>query len=292
MRSKAVIHLAAHRSRVAPPGDVTPCVARVIVSAAMAPDEAKLPGASQRDGSAVRRSATQREGRVTARLFFPFRRQAPLAWLCPLAVALSIAAAGASLAQGAPVGSPATKPSDEAAAEAREFSKQIDELKKSLLSLKKRIDDSKSIAAERAGGEAWRKEIEELRALVSGLLGAVADNGEVSQLGASALKNARTKLETLSRDPRFTAEERKTLTDAWAALIDRTEQATRELDKARVKFADLLRMLQNKEDYIAELIAVAQQEEIVKTIRQLTEELNNTSIILNNIIKSLSAPGT
>src|ERR1700724_1801592 len=72
-----------------------------------------------------------------------------------------------------------------------EFSRQLNELKRTFVELNKRIAASA-----------------ELRDLVSSLLGAVADNGEVAQLGAKALEHARAKQKSLAADTRYTPEQR------------------------------------------------------------------------------------
>jgi len=64
-----------------------------------------------------------------------------------------------------------------------------------------------------------RKEIEDLREIVGNMLGAVSDNGTVSQLGAKALAHARGKLRTLEHEQRFKQEERQFLVDLWRKLI-------------------------------------------------------------------------
>ena len=49
----------------------------------------------------------------------------------------------------------------------------------------------------------------------SALLGAVSDNGPVSQLGVKALDHIHNKLKALAQETRFKPEERQFLTDQW-----------------------------------------------------------------------------
>ena len=89
-----------------------------------------------------------------------------------------------------------------------EFSRQLNELKRTFVELNKRIAASAKAIDEATDPAASRREIAELRDLVSSLLGAVADNGEVAQLGAKALEHARAKQKSLAADTRYTPEQR------------------------------------------------------------------------------------
>src|SRR5437868_14070576 len=72
-----------------------------------------------------------------------------------------------------------------------EFSRQLDEFKKTIPELNKKIEDSAASVDRWTDAAKARSEIEELRALVGAALGAVSDNGPVSQMGARALDHAR-----------------------------------------------------------------------------------------------------
>src|SRR5437764_950829 len=92
------------------------------------------------------------------------------AWCCPAALALLMMVAlppRPGLAQ-AP-----QKPDSIAPVE--EFSRQLDELKKSFTDLNKRIGESAKMIDRATDPQASRQEIAELRDLVGSLLGAVAD---------------------------------------------------------------------------------------------------------------------
>ena len=107
-----------------------------------------------------------------------------------------------------------------------------------------------------------------MRDTVSTLLGAVSDNGPVSQLGVKALNHVHDKLKMLSQDTRFKPEERQFLIDQWRQLQDQTESATKELDDARSQFVGLLQTLQSNEDFIGELLEIRQAQKALEVIRQ------------------------
>src|SRR6266487_5131298 len=67
-----------------------------------------------------------------------------------------------------------------------EFSQQLGELKKSFADVGRTIDESAKSIDTIQNPEQGRKSIEELRDQVSTLPNAVADNGEISRLGAKA----------------------------------------------------------------------------------------------------------
>ena len=94
-----------------------------------------------------------------------------------------------------------------------EFARQLDAFKKSIPELNKKIEESAASVDRFTDVDKARKEIDELRAIVGAALGAVSDNGAVSQLGSRALNHAREKLRTLEQETRFKPEEKAFLMD-------------------------------------------------------------------------------
>jgi DNA repair exonuclease SbcCD ATPase subunit len=208
--------------------------------------------------------------------------------------------AAALLAFCAPLGGPALAQSDRAAGGAssadavtpvEEFSKQVEEFKKSYPDLNKKIEESAKSIDSITDVEKARKEIEELRGAVAGMLGAVSDNGPVSQLGAKALAHARAKVKELEQGARFKPDERDFLLDQWRRLIAETERANDDLDSARKEFADLLRTLQTREDFIDELMQIRRATEALSVIRNLTREIRDASDKLKTLIGGIKPPG-
>jgi chromosome segregation ATPase len=172
-----------------------------------------------------------------------------------------------------------------------EFSRRLDAFKKTIPDLNKRIEDSAAQVDKWTDVDAARKEIAALRAIVGDALGAVSDNGVVSQLGATALAHARNKLTALQNDTRFKPEERQFLIDQWKRLATETETATDDLAAARKQFADLLRTLQTNEDFIEELIQIRQAKKALDVIRQLTNDIRDASDVLKQLIGGIKPPG-
>jgi chromosome segregation ATPase len=172
-----------------------------------------------------------------------------------------------------------------------EFSKQLEEFQKSVPDLNRKIQQSASTIDATTDIAKARVEIDELRDEVSTLLGAVADNGPVSQLGAKALSHIRDKLRELPQDSRYKPEERQFLMDQWRQLQTQTEAASKELDDARAQFAGLLQILQQNEDFIGELIEIRQAERALEVIRSLSHDIRNASNQLNKLIGGIRPPG-
>jgi DNA repair exonuclease SbcCD ATPase subunit len=158
--------------------------------------------------------------------------------------------------------------------------------------LEQKIDESTKSIDGLTDVEKARREIEELRAAVGNLLGAVADNGSVARLGASASDRVREKLAALERDTRFKPEERQFLVEQWRKLKDETERATSELGAARKEFAGLLRSLQTNEDFIDELVQIRQAQKAIDVIRRLTSEIRDASGKLKALIGAIKPPGS
>lgn len=185
----------------------------------------------------------------------------------------------------------AERGSADAVTPVEEYAKQVEELKKSYPNLSKQIEDSARTIDEMSDVDKARKEIEELRSVVAGLLGAVSDNGIVSQLGAKALAHGRGKLKSIEQDARFKPEEKEFLLDQWRKLITETERATEDLESARKEFSELLRTLQTREDFIDELMQVRRASEAIAVIRNLTREIRDASNKLKSLIGGLKPPG-
>jgi chromosome segregation ATPase len=178
-----------------------------------------------------------------------------------------------------------------AASPVDEFSKQLEDFQKSVPDLNKRIQDSASTIDRTSDVAKARAEIDQLREEVSALLGAVADNGPVSQLGVKALAHINDKLKELQQDTRFKPEERQYLVGQWQALQSQTEAATKELDDARGQFAGLLQTLQQNEDFIGELLEIRQAERALEVIRSLSHDIRDASNQLNKLIGGIKPPG-
>src|SRR4029079_16549742 len=129
-----------------------------------------------------------------------------------LAVAMLVVRPGAVLAENAV----------DAVSPVEEFSRQLEEFQKSVPDLNKKIQDSAGAIDSWGDVDKARAELENLRAAVGGLLGAVSVNGAVSGLGSKALNHVREKLRTLSQETRFKPEERQFLIDQWRKLEDET----------------------------------------------------------------------
>ncbi|MGD0025726.1 MAG: hypothetical protein ABSC37_14075 [Xanthobacteraceae bacterium] len=181
--------------------------------------------------------------------------------------------------------------SGSAASPVEEFSKQLEDFQKSVPDLNKTIQDSAGTIDSITDVEKARAEIDKLRESVSTLLGAVSDNGPVSQLGAKALDHIHDKLRTLSQETRFKPEERQYLIGQWRKLQVETESATKELDDARAQFVGLLQILQENEDFIGELLEIRQAEKAIEVIRSLTRDIRDASTQLNKLIGGIKPPG-
>jgi chromosome segregation ATPase len=176
-------------------------------------------------------------------------------------------------------------------AQSDEFSRQLGELKSTMAELNRKIDESAKSFDGTTDVDKARQELEELRAAVGGLLGAVADNGVVSQLGAKALKRVRDKVKMLEQDTRFSQQERAYLLDRWRELNEGTERATEDLGKARKRLAELLGTLQANEDFIDELVQLREGAKALQIIRQLTTSIRSASDDLARLIGGIKPPG-
>jgi chromosome segregation ATPase len=212
------------------------------------------------------------------------RARLPLVLAALLAAALMLPGSLARAEDASDAGNAAASPVDQ-------FSKQLEDFQKSVPDLNKRIQDSATNIDRTTDVAKARAEFDQLREEVSALLGAVADNGPVSQLGVKALGHINDKLKQLQQDTRFKPEERQYLIGQWQQLQTQTEAATKELDDARGQFAGLLQTLQQNEDFIGELLEIRQAERALEVIRSLSHDIRDASSQLNKLIGGIKPPG-
>ena len=141
--------------------------------------------------------------------------------LVPAALSLAIII----VLSASPVLAQAERERSDVSTPVEEYARQVEQLKKSYPDLGKKIEDSAKSFDDLTDVAKARKEIEELRAVVGDMLGAVSDNGTVSQLGVKALNHARNKLKTLDQEVRFKPEEKQFLIDQWRRVVSETERA-------------------------------------------------------------------
>jgi len=202
-----------------------------------------------------------------------------------VALIAAVLAVPAARAQSGPSGDA------DAFAPVEEYARKVEEFTKNAPNLQKKIEEGTKAIDAQADAAKARGELEQLRGVVADLLGRVSDNGELSRLGAKALDNARNKLKALEADTRFKPEERQLLVDQWRELIRQTARAAEDLDKARAEFAELVRTLQTREDFIDELLQIKRAAEAIKVMRQLTSDLRDASEKLKTLIGGIRPPG-
>jgi DNA repair exonuclease SbcCD ATPase subunit len=173
-----------------------------------------------------------------------------------------------------------------------EFNKQLADVKKSVEDINTEIDKSAKEIEGLSKPEAAVAEIEKLQAIVAAGLAAVADNGDAAKLGARALGFARDKQKQFETDTKFKPEEREMLQREWRRIGDETEKATRDLSAARTEFAQLLRTVQTRSDFIAELQAINNAQRMLEVIRQLAGDIRNASNNVRGFIRNVVPPGT
>lgn len=204
------------------------------------------------------------------------------------AALVAIAAAVSVLAVSARAG-----PSAEADAfvPVEEYARKVEEFTKNAPGLNKKIEEGTKAIESLTDAPKARSEIEQLRDVVADLLGRVSDNGELARLGAKALDQSRNKLKALEQDTRFKPEERQFLVDQWRELIRQTERAADDLDKARLEFAELMRTLQTREDFIDELLQIREHQRALEVIHGLTDGIRDASDKLKKLLGTIKTPG-
>lgn len=178
--------------------------------------------------------------------------------------------------------SPATPLSD--------FRSQLGNVRKSLEGINASIEEKARTIESLSKPDAAKHQVEELQALISQTLGMVADNGEIAKLGSLALGYARSKQEQMRNDTKFTPSERQALQKRWDQNVAEMVKATDELARASNEFAQLLKTVQTRGDYAAEVLEVENADEMVRVVRNLAGDVRGASEGLKLFIRSLTPP--
>lgn len=171
-----------------------------------------------------------------------------------------------------------------------DFRSQLGDVRKSLEGVNARIEEKAKTIESLSKPDAAKQQVEELQALIAQTLALVADNGQIAKLGASALGYARSKQEQMRNDTKFTPSERQALQKRWDQNVAEMVKATDELAKASNEFTQLLKTVQTRGDYAAEVLEVENADEMVRVVRNLAGDVRGASEGLRLFIRSLTPP--
>jgi septal ring factor EnvC (AmiA/AmiB activator) len=217
------------------------------------------------------------------------RNNAPPLRVWAVAAAMGLAALAAvvpRIALADDDGPPAVSQTDREA-----FRTKLAEIQKLLTDLNSSIGQTSKEIDTLTDPKAARGRIDSLQAAVAAALGAVADNGEIATLGARVLAFERDKIKQL-QGSNFAPDQKQTLLQGWQKLVDDTERATAELGRARTQIADLLKTIQERSDYIAELAQLDDGKRMLEVIRELSSNLRQTSNTLKDLVSAFLQPGS
>lgn len=169
------------------------------------------------------------------------------------------------------------------------FRSQLGDVRKSLEGVGARIEEKAWTIESLSKPDAAKQQVEELQALISQTLGLIADNGEIAKLGALALGYTRSEQEQMRNDIKFTPSERQALQKRWDQNVEMAK-ATDDLAKASGEFAQLLKTVQTRGDYAAEVLEVENADEMVRVVRNLAGDVRGASQGLELFIRSLTPP--
>jgi chromosome segregation ATPase len=171
-----------------------------------------------------------------------------------------------------------------------DFNRTLGEVRDNLGALSGKIDQATKDIEKVTAPEAARRELGELQALIADALGAVSDNGPVAVLGQKVIDFARTKQRQVESEGKYTPEERQFLQKEWSRISSDAQRATEDLTAARQEFAKLLRTVQTRSDYIEELQALNNAEQMLQVVRRLADDIRNASTALKSFIKAVTPP--
>lgn len=199
----------------------------------------------------------------------------------------------ASLAGGVPpaFAQQSAEPELLAAPLQNDFRGELSKLQGSLERLNGRIAESAKEIDRLTDPKSARAQIEQMQAAVAEVLAAVADNGKVSELGSKALGFADTKLKQLG-DSKFSGDERKTLLEGWQKIQADLQGEVNALGSVRRELSGLLRTIQSRGDFFAELQALDDGKRMLSVVRELADEMRRSTESLRGALRSTGQPGS
>lgn len=171
-----------------------------------------------------------------------------------------------------------------------EFNRSLGEVKKNLGSLTGKIEQTTKDIEKATTPDAARRDLADLQDLIAEALGAVSDNGPVASLGQKVIDHAQAKQRQIEAEAKFTPEERQFLAQEWRRIGTEARKATEDLTSARQEFAKLLRTVQTRSDYIEELQALNNAEQMLQVIQRLANDIRTASSALQSFIKAVTPP--
>jgi chromosome segregation ATPase len=171
-----------------------------------------------------------------------------------------------------------------------DFNRTLGDVKRNLGSLTGRIEQSTREIEKQTAPDAAKKDLAELQALIAEALGTVSDNGTVATLGQKVIDYSRAKQRQIEAETRFSAEERQYLLGEWNRIGTEAKKATDDLTNARGEFTKLLKTVQTRSDYIEELQALNNAEQMLQVIRRLADDIRNASSALKGFIQAVTPP--
>lgn len=177
-----------------------------------------------------------------------------------------------------------------AAETVKKYSQHLNEIRTELDNLQKKIAETSEIIDRATDLRKSRTEVQALMENVDVALASVADNGTVAQLGRKALNSAKDTLNRI-KTRRYSKSREQYLVDEWSRIVGETKKATDELEKARQTVLQILKRLQKDDDYLADLIHLEKGREALAAIKDLTNYLKETAVVLEYHVGQLAPPG-
>ena len=172
-----------------------------------------------------------------------------------------------------------------------QFTKDFNRFKQNLADLEKKIEETSQTVKQNTTSATARVQIDGLMQTVSGLLKSLADNGQATQLGQTALNYVQKKLAEIQRDTHFSKAQKDQLLAQWQRITKETEAAVTDLDAARRELAELLRILQTSGDFLAEMEELKQAQATIESVKSLANDLHAISVHLKELIqKRMNTP--
>lgn len=206
-----------------------------------------------------------------------------------LAATLLAASAGIAIAQTRSVETPPVE--IQAGPLQNDFRGELTKLQGSLEKLNSRIAESVKEIDRLSDPNAARAQIEQMQAYVAEALASVADNGKVAELGRKAVGFAGDKLKQLQAS-KFAGDERATLVEGWQKISTELQGEVDQLGSLRKELSGLLRTIQQRGDFFAELQALDDGKRMLVVVRELAGEIRRTSDSLRTVLRSNGQPGS
>jgi len=205
----------------------------------------------------------------------------------PLAGLVLLSASGMALSQNPPSPAPVVAA---APVISDDLINDFADLNRNLATLQEKVNKVRSLERMNQDASVPEGQRAAFRKAVSALIVSFADDGEVAQLGQSAVVFVHDKIAELQQDTHFSPEVRDSLIASWRRIATQTDAMVTSLQTTRKDLSDKLELLQAKVDFVDQMAELRQARKVVDAIGDVADQRQAVSDRIKDLLAGKASP--